>query len=540
MRNFSSVVIPGATMKFVELQDDVVINGHVYDKSTLQPKPNNFLYVPSTANNEISIDRIASKDAVGTTYDVSLYGNIFVDSENPDIIWTVRTIGLNGSSLLKIEKLKDGSYSVIEAHKYASYNSFFRIIGQDKNYVYFHFRYTHAATKNNYSIILYRLDKNTLVVTGTTTTGTGTLLMIDAVIADETVDNLYYICTLNSYSVSYPFYIWRLNKTTWAWEWWTLNSIIAGWWAEFVTGWAGVDSYGNINPLRGRNPHEIIFFNSTSTHAGDSNDHWLPELWTLKLSPRVTEVPSAEKVEKPTIVPDALKEEARVWKTGTANFYTRKTRAYNFEVNGKNYIVWHTTQLQVPNVRISDPDLLKIWVFEDTDSAYVLKSVTSLGVYYSDAIQSRDGRRILMMYDNGVDQFSFDEDQEKFVLTGELSCSPFQMGFDRNNKIIVFDVNKTLYIEDPADAYSVKSEFIGVPEESDFATDIEAKLRITMTNNRNVSVPGNVRITLTGAAYFKDDSKSGDFAIPSSGTIDIDVIIKKPTSYTANVSFISA
>ena len=101
----NSAVMNGNIKKVVELADEYIINGQLYDKSTFVPEPMTFCPIGAVSNESLFYK---------TTYIDYTYGafrtdnNILVDSSDSDSVFFFDSGAYQASGLYKITKTANG------------------------------------------------------------------------------------------------------------------------------------------------------------------------------------------------------------------------------------------------------------------------------------------------------------------------------------------------------------------------------------------------------------------------------------------------
>ena len=193
----NSVVMNGNIKKVVELADEYIINGQLYDKSTFVPKPMTFCSIGAVSNESLFYK---------TTYIDYTYGafrtdnNILVDSSDSDSVFFFDSGAYQASGLYKITKTANG-----EVTKYASFaanaQTSCQIISQTANKIYLLFHRTY----DGYSCYVACVDKANMTYDYTTNLGNAKTKIL---YENDTFLYLATSCFNNSY------FIQKFNKTT--------------------------------------------------------------------------------------------------------------------------------------------------------------------------------------------------------------------------------------------------------------------------------------------------------------------------------------
>jgi hypothetical protein len=150
----------------------------------------------------------------------------------------------------------------------------------------------------------------------------------------------------------------------------------------------------------------------------------------------------------------------------------------------------------------------------------------------------KNKKRFVAMHTYGVDTWTFDIDEEAYILSNSFSCIPYQVGFDKDNRVITYTTDKTIYIDNPSDIVHIEIKFLNIPENDDFEEPVEGILRLTAKNSNNLFISGKVKVKLFGSIFFNDQTKTKTIIINTTGIIDLPVFINQPTSYQATVEIL--
>ena len=193
----NSVVMNGNIKKVVELADEYIINGQLYDKSTFVPKPMTFCSIGAVSNESLFYK---------TTYIDYTYGafrtdnNILVDSSDSDSVFFFDSGAYQASGLYKITKTANG-----EVVKYAKFaadtQTSCQIISQTANKIYLLFHRTYDGA----SCYVACVDKANMTFDYTTNFGNAKTKIL---YENDTFLYLATSCFNNGY------FIQKFNKTT--------------------------------------------------------------------------------------------------------------------------------------------------------------------------------------------------------------------------------------------------------------------------------------------------------------------------------------
>lgn len=132
----NSTLINGVVSKMVELPENFIINGSVYDKYTLSPNPYDFCPIYSGAQ-EMFLSKAAFINVAWPSKPV--LNGVLMDSVNPDITYIV-TQGLLGGNptIRRITKTPNGTVDQLLVTLSSNSNDECDFISQDNNRVYFY------------------------------------------------------------------------------------------------------------------------------------------------------------------------------------------------------------------------------------------------------------------------------------------------------------------------------------------------------------------------------------------------------------------
>lgn len=174
--------IDRAVSKVVELANEYVINGHVYDKNTLAPRPLEFVATQSSGHNEILLYKTMRLDT-NWQPNTSMQ-TLAIDNEDPSITYVFYISNYSNLGMQKIKRLSKGMEIVgtKDIGSTAVYDDVFEVMAQDSQRIWIKM---HRSYENHWAYV-YGINKDTLNVDFTLSYGRSRLKLIK-----ETDSSLY-------------------------------------------------------------------------------------------------------------------------------------------------------------------------------------------------------------------------------------------------------------------------------------------------------------------------------------------------------------
>ena len=194
----NSAVMSGNIKKVVELADEYIINGQLYDKSTFVPKPMTFCPIGASTSNESIFYKTVYTDYTYGAFRTD--NNVMIDSSDSDSIFFFDSGPYQASTLYKITKTSNGP-TVKSVRAWDQSQTSCEFISQTANKLYLMLHRTY----DNYENYIGCVDKTNMSFDYLSNLGyTKSRVLYE----NDTFLYLATSCTTNRY------YIQKFNKTT--------------------------------------------------------------------------------------------------------------------------------------------------------------------------------------------------------------------------------------------------------------------------------------------------------------------------------------
>lgn len=485
--------------KMIETPDHFIINGQVYGKNSLIPKPFNTIYV----NNENYYDMFTYRHAM--TYKSSEYcttkseANCIIDSQDPDTFYFV-TDSISGGNY-GVYKCKVNENEKVEMVKpymgvfIGSAIQALTIVGQDTQYIYVKSYYNNETGCTYY----IRYNKTDL---------TYTVLCSTSLMNDYTFyDNQNYFFSIGNTSGGITT-CKKISKTD------GKQIIVSN--ADdntsnmyFSVTQSKIDENNNMYGIK---------------HTIDSNK--IQSYSYMKYHFNKT----TEMLTTTSINVDYSKCNDNIYNPSTLSNSRRVVMEFirfTDNITNKNYIT-HIIYCRSDNITTFLPNSSKFFTYEiiDEDNWKFVSSVDLDDIVYRAFLDCYNGKMLCFANQIKTVFFSWNTESEKYIKTESFDAPTKCIGTDMNNNVYVQFIDGSIEIVSTSVATTVLCDY-----ESDnynyIGSNIDTNVIVYAKNVNNNFVNCQLEIQLTGPVQFSDDnSKRKIISTSPTSQIKIPVTIK--------------
>jgi hypothetical protein len=501
----------GSVAKVVELSDELVFNGHIYDKNNFSPKPLNFLPIYTS---EFSLDKIAN---VNSRWNYNRSHKTFItDQENPNITWATPPYFAQkpGYRLIKITN-NDGNYEKAEyelsSTSYETHCSL-EIISQDSERIYllsyssystygatiFSFNKLTNTKQNMQSFGITKLNifyENSAYFYITYQTGSSDTSLGTSVIKIQkynkftgALTTLHEYSTPSSYSTFGSISNFENNSFYMAFN----NVKNSGIQEVFIRKYY-VDVINDIVSYEDMN-FNFELFNLSNIEIGEGYPSIQYDIFTFE---------------------------------SNSQKYLSLFR-YN---NGNQHVYLPISKCELYTFKIEDNNSLKLVDIAKTSPNLIL-------TYFI----LNNNRTLVGAHQNGLMFYTWNNIKEKFELTSNYNQIIKYVGIDSNNNIWIYLSDGSIELISETLPLKMSAEFIN--KEYVFSgEDIITTVRVYCTNYSDNFIAANLELSLTGPAEFVNASpvspKTYVVTSSPSGYLNVDVKITGSGLITINTKYIN-
>jgi hypothetical protein len=470
--NTSKITTP--IPKVIELPDELVLNGQVYDKSTFAAKSLDFLHIPVSTKNEIIMSKMMCIDSVanfGRTMN-----NLIVDNTNPNVYYTFGFGTYDVSALNRCYKITRTStglqYQSIIVGGETTYACTYEIIQQDTGRIYY-FRHRNYEPG---TIYIGYIDKATFTITETQPAGNRIKIL-------KVTDSFIYFATC------YPQanYICKYNKNS--------NSVTVLFSQAYTT--AQQQTYSCVpSDLTNDNEFYIVRDNAVNGFS-----HSI--LYTKYTIDFVKETVTYQDVTADTSMRIA----------GTPFSSTNNIRIQHelffVKDNGKTYmnhiVYWHGTGSYASAANALNVDKSSIFTYELIDSTTwkMVSYVDFNPTIYRQIMPLYNNKVMIAMYEGGVHFYSWNSGTKSFEKISTYEFPTMMVGVDTNNNTYVYLQDYSLEMLSNTLPIQIYADF----EYEDYqysGAEINAAVKIYARNFVGNYLNANLELVLSGPVKFTD------------------------------------
>lgn len=467
--------IKASVPKMVELTDEFIINGQVYNKSNMSPKPYKTLAIENAVSS--LLDPIMYESAYVTNKSLTAIprskNSILVDSEDTNITYCVNNTQNGSSYFYKITKFNDNyRQEKVSLMSIASnYGGYSEIIDQDENYVYV-FNNVGVDDVNAYNTRISQINKITMAVTVTNLNGGRSNILYK--------DNLYVYVGILSGTGAMAVY--RYTKSSCALS--KIYSVATANSSQFVIKPSMTKAYVS--------PQGIMTFYYLVDSITDGLHHLIFKKCTIDLSLLTGSVSDV------TVDFNGLDNDEMLI-TAFSNYLNVVIEQIEIVANGKKYITlapYTTGGFKTPN------NINRLYTYEViNEDNFKLVSKEDLPSYYGTLLTINNNNTLALANANSVDFYKWDDSETRYKHTNTYTNEVSFISKDMNN--IIWIQNKDTSVEQfslsiPLEVYADFERETYEYDDEDIVTNVIAYAK----NFGGEYIEASVKLTLTGNCYF--------------------------------------
>lgn len=493
--------INGSVMKMIEIGDEYIINGQLYDKNSFVPKPLQIAPIYGTAKFECSFYR---KLYIEQTWNLNRSDRTFViDKNDPNIIWLCVSHPYATSKIIKVDK-KNTGIEITETNSYASANNI-EILSQDNDRLYL-LEHNIASPYTNISTI----NKTTMIRDFTYSTGLGRYKMISE------NNTFIYVAGHTWVGGKNTFRIHKYNKFT------GVGSIVH----------EDADNTAKNTVCLGSNMEPDGSMYVVKNNKPVSN---VDEICIKKYKLNV----SNDVVEKSTLSID--------WKSYLPASIPVIEDAY--EISYEVFIVNDTDARYLNVIRYNNgngtvtlsPDRCSIYTFKILSNGnleFVIETKLAPNIF-NGVMPMYNNKLLLLVNGNGVQFFNWDSSSKQYKNT---------TGFNYPTRMVGIDMNNNIWIQQQDSSVDVLANTLPIQISADFVlqdydyrgVDINTAVEVEASNFLGEFITSDLELTLIGPVKFvSNNSKKIMVTTSPTGKLNIPVIITGPGTVRVNTKYFS-
>lgn len=465
--------IDGNVAKMVELADEFIINGQVYDKSSLAPKPLTFAPIASSPANELAMYKQCYFLSGGYNFS-RIENGVVIDKNNPEIVYVVSPGILNypdGAMYARIAKVQrqGRETSITSVTRKGSTGSIpitVDIISQDDIYLYI------VEQIHNQKSYIYKLRKETMVVEGLYDCGDNKAITI--------IRNTESAIFFSVSGSTGDFKIMKYNKITGA------GTVI-------------LDDTGAANGSKQRSIVSKIsddgyFYAVRDGFAFDGIRRVIIRKYLLDTI--------AETVLASTVTLDL---EGLTWGASIPMVYNNwdclNELFYHEDADGSymTMIRYATKTTTMPSTECS---MFVFKIINDT-SFKLIQEINFTPIFFEGVLPINEGQGLILGGKSRLHFYLWNSLAKKFENTSVYSRDISAIGLDYNNNIWLQNTDTSLEIF--AQAMPIKLEANLEKEKYEYkGVEIDSSVFVFAQNFNGKYVTANLEISLVGPAYFPD------------------------------------
>lgn len=475
--------------KIIETPDRFVINGQVYDKSTLEPLQFQTLPFPSEHTYAQMNTRCSPNIKRSTGYYDD--NNIIIDKYNPECSYVLYA---ENNGYIRCCKLitKDNSIEKVYETLYSNTgNATLQTFSQDVNFIYG--QYIMGA----YDTYIFKINKST---------GAFALCSLGSTYSQATLikDTTLFIYVAVS-RFNDRFSIIKYNKNS--------NSIST----IYADNGVNAASYYTFSTPVAINENEILAIRCNKTFNANGIDNLILKKYLIDYN--YDKVYAKNISLDCSILPKGM---IMRFEDSTSINFTNL-----FTVNDNVYFtIYHRTEKKLYLVkRISDAN-------------YSIVQQYDLPINYNGVLPYNDGKTLIFYYNTFIDFMSFRELEEKFERTSSISGNFVSLCVDKNKLIWLQHSDNSLEViglnvPTICEALFVDTDLSYVNE------DIESKLEVFCKNFDGKLIETDVEVYLNGPVYFTDSgSKKRKIRTSANNVIRVPITIDNSGYIEANTTIL--
>ena len=470
MKILNSTVINGKIAKMIETQDNFIINGQVYDKSSLAPTAMSFCPIISSINNEISLYK------TGYVYSSFLRNNtengFMLDINDPNICYII-TQGLIADGpcgITKITNNSTGTFSSVYT-TFSGYNATIDLICQDSQKVYY---MGNRDYDGSYSYIGY-VNKATMVSTNINI-NTATIKVL------KVTDMYIYIAssTVNTDQMNIGKYNKLKNTITWLFA-----DPLTGFYASNIV--SDIDNDG------------VFYCRRDGITMGNTNHCMSFKKYTLDINKDIvisTNVICDNNIFPNGYIPISL---SHMYITNLILKYTDSNTSKTYMTcivynNGTKGTFLPPKDSAMYTYEVIDPDNWKLVSYTQFNP-----------ILYRSCLPVVGNQTIMMAYENGVHIFTWDSGTTSYKKVSSFDVSVSAIACDNNNNLYIQYDDTSIEMISNVMPINVYVDFEKDSYPYDGSSDILSNVVLYVQNYQNKYLSTSVQLTLFGNCKFTSD-----------------------------------
>lgn len=479
----------GNISKVVELPDEYIFNGQIYDKSTLSPVPLQFMPIPSSQYNEMFLNRNLPITNLTNTWNKIRNDNaLLIDNTNANVTYIAKNYYFTPGAIYKINREDKNNYITTCPINFDGAYHNVEFIDQDDFYIYL------VINRNNAANYITKVNKSTMTIVNNVNVGAGQISIL------STNESFIYL------SLSYDsniFKIFKYNRVS------TVLSILLD---DSKTGNSIVQSIPKLNATNTTYAIRDGFFKDSKTHMlnvfqyniNTSNDSITSNEVTLDLS--------------------ILASDPKIISFKATNGCIGR-ELFTFEDNNINYAVI----LRYNNgLTIQCPvDECNMFVFKiDNETHWTLiQQIYFAPLLYTGCMPFNDNRSIMLVDPARIHFYTWNSTSTQYELTSTLPKQSFSIGIDLNNNIFVQNIDKSIESESAATPIKIVSD-IDKDVYNFVGEEISTFANVYAENFSGQYLTCPLELRLSGPAVFVDNNeKTINVTTSSTGAITVNIKI---------------
>lgn len=498
--------------KLLELNDEFVINGSVYDKTDLIPKPMTFIGTNSVLNKNILKYMHHTRTSAAWTYGGdTCYNSVEIDINDPFTTYVIANNSVYNCSTSYFYKIirKNNETSIYTIDLGGTYNALYSIIGQSKDKVFIILNRNYSPGSNGF---FYYFDKKTnILVSGPTIPSCyGNCIKV----LKETDLYIYMINRGDARTI-----ITKYNKSDN-----TINIIYD--YTEKNYPWNFMCDYSDLT-----DKNEV--YGMIDQIDLNKNYHNVQIVkYTIDFI--------SNKVERKEFDMDLslIKKENIPFYLPHVDYINNMFRVV--EVNNKKYLLHNIITTTGSSGLTIDNNYFKFYLYEidEENNRLILKSQTDTnGVSYQGCLFTNDNKTLICIYLNGVDFYSLNESSLSFKKTNSYLGSISNVGLDENNNIYVQDMDSSVEMISVAMGLNCVAKF-AQKNYNYQGVDISSNLEVYVENFKGKLLNSQIELWLTGPVCFSDGTKKKNISTSNLNITQVPIIIKGQGLLKINFNFL--
>lgn len=476
--------INGKLMKMVEIGDEYIINGQLYDKNSFVPKPLQIAPIYGSDKFESTFYR---KVFIEQSWNFNRSDRAFVlDINDPNIVWLAVSNPYGTSRIIKLDKKTTG-VETTEFLSYAGHNSI-EIISQDNDRLYI----LEHTTTSPYTIVS-TINKANLTREFTYSMGNGKYKVLTETNTYVYLGGYVYVANKNVFRVH------RYNKFSGA------GTMV------FEDNESAKATYGMVSNMEIDGSFYAVKNNKPASGADEIN------FKKYKLNTSTDKVDLLNlPIDWGTYLPKSIPVVEENYETMHEVFMVSDT-------NGRylNLIRYNSGNV---NLTLS-PDRCSIYTFKLENDALKFITETKLSPNVVNGVINMYNNKLLLLGNaNGVQFYSWNSANKSYEKTTSFNYPTRMMGVDMNNNIWIQQTDSSMDILSNNLPIQISADF--AKQDYDYVgSDIETTVKVEATNFLGDFINASIELTLMGPVEFTSNS-SKKLLVTTSPTSALNIPVK--------------